>query len=56
MRTAVTLEDALMKKAVGLTGCKEPGVLLHEVQTAPIGRESARRCGASQSQKAAKAA
>jgi Arc/MetJ family transcription regulator len=43
MRTTVNLDDALMDKAVGLTGVKERGVLLREALTALIERESARR-------------
>jgi Arc/MetJ family transcription regulator len=43
MRTTVTLDDALVEKAVALAGIRERGVLLREALTALIERESARR-------------
>jgi Arc/MetJ family transcription regulator len=43
MRTTVNLDDALMERAVGLTGVTERGVLMREALTALIERESARR-------------
>lgn len=43
MRTTVNLDDALLDKAVALTGTKERGVLLRDALTALIERESAKR-------------
>ena len=43
MRTTVNLDDALLDKAVALTGTQERGVLLREALTALIERESAKR-------------
>jgi Arc/MetJ family transcription regulator len=43
MRTTVTLDDALVERAIGLSGVTERGVLLREALTALIERESARR-------------
>ena len=43
MRTTVTLDDALVERASGLTGHRERGILLREALTALIERESARR-------------
>ncbi len=43
MRTTVTLDDALVAKAVALTGIKEKSALLREALTALVQREAARR-------------
>lgn len=43
MRTTVNLDDALLNKAVALTGTKERAVLLRDALTALIERESAKR-------------
>ena len=43
MRTTVNIDDALLDKAVALTGTKERGVLLRDALTALIERESAKR-------------
>ena len=43
MRTTVNLDDALLDKAVLLTGTTERGVLLKEALKALIERESAKR-------------
>jgi len=43
MRTTVTLDDDLMRRAVALTGRRERAALLREALTALIERESARR-------------
>lgn len=43
MRTTVNLDDALLDKAVALTGTKERGVLLRDALKALIERESAKR-------------
>lgn len=43
MRTTVNLDDALLDKAIALTGTKERGVLLRDALTALIERESAKR-------------
>lgn len=43
MRTTVNLDDALLDKAVALTGTKERAVLLRDALTALIERESAKR-------------
>ena len=46
MRTTVTLDDALVAKAVELTGVTEKSRLLREGLEALIRRESARRLAA----------
>ena len=43
MRTTVTLDDELLKRAVALSGVEERGSLLREALTALIERESAKR-------------
>ena len=43
MRTTVTLDDRLVKKAITLTGCHERSPLLREALNALIERESAKR-------------
>ncbi|WP_226583398.1 type II toxin-antitoxin system VapB family antitoxin [Acuticoccus sediminis] len=43
MRTTVTLDDQLLKRAVALSGVHERGTLLREALTALIERESAKR-------------
>lgn len=43
MRTTVTLDDALLDRAIALTGMSERGPLLREALSALIERESARR-------------
>lgn len=43
MRTTVTLDDELLKKAQELSGLKDRGTLLKEALRALIERESARR-------------
>ena len=43
MRTTVTLDDELLKRAQDLSGLKDRGALLKEALRALIERESARR-------------
>ncbi len=43
MRTTVTLDDSLVKRAKELTGLQENSALLREALKAFIARESARR-------------
>lgn len=43
MRTTVTLDEALLAKAIKLTGSLDRSALLHEGLKALIERESARR-------------
>jgi len=43
MRTTITLDDALLKRAQLLSGVQERSALLKEALTALIQRESARR-------------
>jgi len=43
MRTTVNLDDALLEKAIALTGTEERGVLLRDALAALIARESAKR-------------
>ncbi len=43
MRTTVTLDDELMKKAMRYTGIKERSTLLETALTALVQREAARR-------------
>ena len=43
MRTTLAIDDALLAKAMGLTGVKERSVLVREGLKALIERESARR-------------
>jgi Arc/MetJ family transcription regulator len=43
MRTTVTLDDELVKRAQALTGIEERGALLREALRELIARESARR-------------
>lgn len=43
MRTTITLDDALLAKALALTGIKEKGKLVREALTALIARESGKR-------------
>jgi Arc/MetJ family transcription regulator len=43
MRTTLNLDDALISKAMSLTGISERTALLHEGLRALIARESARR-------------
>ncbi|MCC5980782.1 MAG: type II toxin-antitoxin system VapB family antitoxin [Oceanicaulis sp.] len=46
MRTTLTLDDALVEKAVGLTGIGERAALVREALKALIERESAKRLAA----------
>jgi Arc/MetJ family transcription regulator len=46
MRTTVTLDDELMKKASHYTGIDERSALLREALTALVQREAARRLAA----------
>ncbi|MGY6532689.1 type II toxin-antitoxin system VapB family antitoxin [Glycocaulis sp.] len=46
MRTTLTLDDALVEKAAGLTGIGERAALVREALKALIERESAKRLAA----------
>ncbi|HWA91749.1 MAG TPA: type II toxin-antitoxin system VapB family antitoxin [Rhizomicrobium sp.] len=46
MRTTVTLDDELVKKAMRYTGIRERGALIEAALTALVQREAARRLAA----------
>ena len=46
MRTTLNLDDALLRRAQGMTGLKQKTAVIHEGLSALIARESARRLAA----------